>query len=251
MIEATAVPREARLREILRRIRKHQIEVHTCSGERDSTWCFRCLRSIDAGDPYRYEVFYLKDEAVETRTHLLACQEYHTRPRLEASRARVVLSTRGRFIQELHIMSEEQLNDQEQEQEAQDEKPRRKKKKASSKKTTTQSKGKAKAKSTKAAKEKKAPKAKKEKSEDTGANSSLVSTAEKINGIEGFNNRGVAGTIKTMLKAEAPSNEDMVALRDHLKAEASRLREEGNGSAASQLSSVNRLVRRIERSTRS
>src|SRR5690554_5851515 len=114
MIETMDATQEARIKEIIRRIRKHE-KTSRVANDSTTAWCFRCHRQLQAGDAYRYEVFYLKDEPVETRTHLLSCQEYHQRPRLEASEARVVLITRGRYIQELRIMSEEQLNDQEQE----------------------------------------------------------------------------------------------------------------------------------------
>jgi hypothetical protein len=147
----------------------------------------------------------------------------------------------------------DEMETQDEQDEEQDETPRRKKgKKGKKSKKSKRSKEKdSEEKPSKKSKGSKKGKGSKKKAKDDGdARSSVISTASALREIDAFNTRSVSKTLKAMAAGETPDNSAMVDLKEHVKTEAARLREEGDGSSASKLSSINRLVRRIERSTR-
>lgn len=63
-------------------------------------------------------------------------------------------------------------------------------------------------------------------------------------------NKKVGKIITLLTKNETPTNAQLIALRDEIKAQAAKARKEDDGSRSSELSAANRLVRRLERSTR-
>lgn len=224
------VLREEAIRRVAKRLKREGRSSRTHAG--DPTWCFRCRRSIEDGDPVRIEVFYHGNDPVEARTHQLPCTTYGSRPKLDASKARTLFIDRG-SLKEIHMTDSNEVTEG-----ATGDEPK-KAKKSKPKAEKSEKKGK---------KEKSEKKSKKSKGSDVA--SAARSAASALREVEGFNTKAVSKTLKAMEAGETPSNADMVALRDHIKAEAGRLREEKKGSAASKLSAVNRHVRRIERSTR-
>lgn len=238
--------RAREIRHLLKRATKHEGSLASQRGE--ATRCFRCRRMIEPGDPVKVEVVYDAEGALEVRTHRLDCATYNDRPRPAPSELRLVITQRGQ-IRRATMATETETPTTDETETATPTKAKKSKKGKGKSKGKSKSKGNGKTKSSK--------KAKKAKSEETastgnGQTSANVSLAETLRNIA-FDTKGVKTILDKLEKDTTPSNDEMLKLRDHIKAEAARLRAEENEksqSAASELSSANRAVRRLERSTR-